>query len=95
MCPHEQKYNTNSDQDELALQDKLESLLVLNLDELNWLKGKLEWDKDQISAHLEKQEHPGDAEADEGALNKAGQPQQRELQDCNHKGRWESKGLEV
>ena len=40
MCPHEQQYNTNSNQDEEALQDKFESLLVLNLDELNWLKGK-------------------------------------------------------
>ena len=40
MCQHEHQYNTNSDQDEEALQDKLESPLVLNLDELDWLKGK-------------------------------------------------------
>ena len=38
MCQHEQQYNTNSDQDEEALQDKLESPLVLNLAELNRLK---------------------------------------------------------
>ena len=49
----------------------------------------------QDTAHLEQQEHPGHAEADEGAANKAGQPRQRELQECNHKGRWETKGLEV
>ena len=38
LCPPEQQYNPNSDQDEEALQDKLESLFVLNLDELNRLK---------------------------------------------------------
>ena len=41
LCRDERQYNTNSDQDEEALQDKLESPLVLNLDELNRLKGKL------------------------------------------------------
>ena len=53
----------------------------------------------QDTAHLEQQEHLGDAEADEGAPNKAGHPHQTELQECNHKalikGRWESKGLEA
>ena len=38
LCPHEQQYNTNSDQDAEAFHDKLESPLVLNLVELNRLK---------------------------------------------------------
>ena len=47
------------------------------------------------AAHLEDQEHPGDAEADEGALDEAGHPHQAELQDCHYEGRWMSKGLEA
>ena len=71
MCPREQQCNTNSDKDEDALQNKLESPLVLNLGELNWLKGKKvrERPNEKDSAHLEDQVHPDDAEADEGALN--------------------------
>ena len=46
-------------------------------------------------AHLEDEEHPADAQADEGALNQAPHPPQTKLQDCYHKGRWESKGMEV
>ena len=66
MCQHERQYNTNSDQDEEALQDKLESPLVLNLGELNRLKGKRmrERSNEEDTAHLEDQVHPGDAEAD-------------------------------
>ena len=52
------------------------------------------WNEEDI-AYLEKQEHPGDAEADEGAPKKAGHPHQSELQDCSQKGRWESKGFEA
>ena len=97
LSQHEQQYNTNGDQDEEALQDKLESLLVLNLDELDRLKGKRmrERSNEEDTAHLEDQVHPGDAEADEGAPNKADHPHQTELEDCDHKGRWESKGLEA
>ena len=97
LCQNKQQYNPNSDQDDEALQDKLESLLVLNLGELDRLKGKRmrERSNEKDTDHLEDQEHPGDAEADEGAPNKAGHPHQTELEDCNHKGRWESKGLEV
>ena len=47
----------------------------------------------QDTAHLEQQEHPGDAEAEKGAPNKAGHP--RQSQECKDKGRWESEGLEV
>ena len=47
------------------------------------------------TAHLEQQEHPGGAEADEGAMNKTAHPREKELQDCNQKGRWVSKGLEA
>ena len=66
MCQHEGQYNTNSNQDEEALQDKLESPLVLNLGELNRLKGKrvTERSNGEDTAHLEDQVHPGDAEAD-------------------------------
>ena len=66
MCQHEGQYNTPSDQDEEALQDKLESPLVLNLGELNRLKGKRmrERSNEEDTAHLEDQVHPGDAEAD-------------------------------
>ena len=46
-------------------------------------------------SHLEDQEHSGDAEGDEGALNKAAHPHQSELQDHDHNGRWISKGLDV
>ena len=42
----------------------------------------------QDTAHLEQQEHPGDAEADEGAPNKVDHPHQAELQQCNHKRWW-------
>ena len=96
--------NTNNNtiqtisRDEEALQEKLESLLVLNSVELNWLKGKRMRERsNQDKVNLEKQEHPGDAEADEGAPVKAGAPHQNELQYCNHKGRWVSKtkGLEA
>ena len=38
MCPHEWQYNKKSNQDELALQDQFELLLVVNLGELHWLK---------------------------------------------------------
>ena len=31
---------------------------------------------EEDTAHLEQQEHPGDAEAEKGALNKAGHPHQ-------------------
>ena len=41
LCPHERQYNPNNDQDKDAFQDKLESPLVLNLCELDWLKGNL------------------------------------------------------
>ena len=97
LSQHEQQYNTNSDQEEEALQDKLESLLVLNLDELNRLKGKRmrERSNEEDTAHLEDQVYPGDAQADEGALNEVAHPHQAELEDCNHKGRWESKGFEA
>ena len=47
------------------------------------------------TAHLEDQEHPGDAKADEGVQSKVDYPDQAELEDCYHKGRWVSKGLEV
>ena len=47
------------------------------------------------TAHLEYQEHPGDAKADEGAQNKVDHPTQTELHDCHHKGRWVSEGLEA
>ena len=40
MCQHEHQYNTNSNQDEEALQDTLESLLVLYPVELYWLKDR-------------------------------------------------------
>ena len=50
---------------------------------------------EEDTAHLEQQEHPGDAEADEGAPNKADHPHQDELQQCDHKGWWESKGLDA
>ena len=78
MCQHEHQHNTNSNQDEEALQDELESLLVLNLAELDRLKGKRmrERSNEKDTAHLEQQEHPGDAEADEGAPNKVGHPHQ-------------------
>ena len=81
LCQHEHQYNTNSDQDEEALQDKLESPLVVNLGELDWLKGKRmrERSNEEDTAHLEDQEHSGDAEADEGAPNKAGHPHHNEL----------------
>ena len=49
----------------------------------------------EVAAHLDQQEHPGGAEADEGAPNKGAQPHQTEPQDCNHKGQWVSKGLYV
>ena len=45
--------------------------------------------------HLEYQEHPADAEADEGAVNEADHPKQAELKDSHNKGRWVSKGLEA
>ena len=95
MCQHEHQYNTNSDQDEEALQDKLESPLVLNLDELNRLKGKRmrERSNEEDTAHLEDQVYPGDAQADEGALNEVAHPHQAELEDCYHKGRRVSKGF--
>ena len=50
---------------------------------------------EEDTAHLEQQEHPGDAEADKGALSKAGQPNQTKSQDSNQKGRWVSKGFEA
>ena len=55
VVPHEKQYNTNSDQDEEALQDKLESPLVVNLSELDWLKGKRMREKSnkEDNAHLE------------------------------------------
>ena len=49
----------------------------------------------QDTAHLEQQEHLGDAEADEGAPNKAGHPHQTELEDSCQKGGWVSKGFEA
>ena len=50
---------------------------------------------DEKTDHLEYQEHPTDAEADEGAVNEADHPKQAELKDSHHKGRWVSKGLEA
>ena len=47
------------------------------------------------TAHLEYQEHPADAQADEGAVKEADHPKQTELQDSHHEGRWVSKGLEA
>ena len=66
LCQHEQQYNTKSNQDEEALQDKLESPLVLNRVDLNCLNGKRmrERSNEEDTAHLEDQVHPGDAEAD-------------------------------
>ena len=46
-------------------------------------------------SHLEDQEHSGDAEGDEGALNKAAHPHQSELQDHDHNDRWIPKGLDA
>ena len=73
---------------------------MLNLAELNRLKGKRmrersnEEDtaqKDQITAHLEYRYHPGNAEADLGAPNKAGRPHPTDLEDrvakCHRYGR--------
>ena len=54
-----------------------------------------ERNQEDTSPHLEQQEHPGDAEADEGALNKVAHPHQTELQDYDHNGQWISKGLDV
>ena len=81
LCQHEQQHNKNSDQDEEALQDKLESLLVFDPVELYRLRRKArmrERSNQEVTAHLDEQEHPGDAEADEGAPNKAGHPIQSE-----------------
>ena len=66
VFPHEQQNDPNSNQDEEALQDKLESPLVLNRVDLNWLNGKRmrERSNEEDTAHLEDQVHPGDAEAD-------------------------------
>ena len=50
---------------------------------------------EEDTVHLEYEEHPGDAEADEGAPNKEAIPDQEKLQDCSQKGRWESKGFEA
>ena len=61
---------------------KIEFCLLIVLDQEN-------------TAHLEEEEHPGDAETDEGALDKAGHPHQAELQDCHYEGRWMSKGFEA
>ena len=47
------------------------------------------------SAHLEYQEHPANAKADEGAENEVDHPHQAELQGYHHKGWWVSEGLEV
>ena len=45
--------------------------------------------------HLEYEEHPDDAKADQRALDKRARPYQTELQDCYHKGRWVSEGLKA
>ena len=97
MCQHKKQSNINSYQDRNNLQDQLESLLVLKLSELYRLKKKWmrERSNQEDTAHLEDQEHPADAQADEGALNEAPHPPQTKLQDCYHKGRRESKGMEV
>ena len=50
---------------------------------------------DEETDHLEYQEHPADAEADEGAVNKVDHPKQTDLQNCYHNGWWVSKGLEA
>ena len=56
-------------------------LLVLKLCELYRLKesGLRERSNQEDTAHLEYQEHPGDAKADEGAQNKVDHPTQTEL----------------
>ena len=47
------------------------------------------------TAHLEYQEHPGDAETDEGALNEVDHPHQAEFHNCYCKRRKVSKGLDA
>ena len=45
--------------------------------------------------HLEYQEHPGDAEANEAAIGEVAHPHVSELQDCYQKGRRVSKSMEA
>ena len=55
---------------------------MLNLCELDRLKGKRmrERSNERGTAHLEQQEHPGDAEADEGILNEVDHPYQNDFE---------------
>ena len=78
---------------------------MLNRVEFRWLEKKLVQQKIEFcllialdqenTAHLEDEEHPGDAETDQGAQDEAGHPHQAELQDCHYEGRWVSKGFEA
>ena len=54
LCQHKQQYNENSDQDEEALQDELESLLMLDPIELYRLRRKArmrERSNQEVTAH--------------------------------------------
>ena len=98
MCQEEKGCNVKGYQDHNGLHDQLESPLVLNLVELYWLKKWFKYFlfiilKQENTAYLEDQEHPSDAEADEGAIDEGDHPHQAELKDSYQKGRQVSKGF--
>ena len=89
--------DTNSDDDHQALDNEPESLLMLKLVELGRLKEEnilihsFEYEED--IAHLEYENHPGDAEGDERALDEAEDPQLNKLDECCHQWVGWAKGL--
>ena len=78
-------------------QNQLEPPLMVELVELGRLKKEnilihcFEYEED--IAHLEYENHPGDAERDEGALDEGEDPHLNKFHDCCHRFVWWAKGL--
>ena len=85
----------NSIDNEEALQVELELFLVVELVEHHWLKigGLKSWITASDIDYLEYQQHPADAEGDGQGQDEGEDPRRNHVQNCFHKWRRCSKGL--
>ena len=62
-----------------------------------WKNFKITKNIDRIEniIHLVNEEHPGEAEAEKGAQQLTGRPEQTDVQGCYKRGQWMLKGLET
>lgn len=61
------------------------------LNSVGWKSEIFEYEEESV--HLEYENHPGDAEGDEGALDEGEDPHLNKFHDCCHRFVWGAKGL--